>query len=159
MKKNKDKNVFISHHSKDDHNIGKLRTLLKKRRYNLKNSSVDSSRWNRAKNENYIRRLLRLRIHWAGTCIVLLSGTTHTRSWVNWEIEAAAKKGKRIIGVHCQGATDCELPEALKQHGSAVVGWNSERIIDALEGRINNFENPDGTLHPALYPEVSRGNC
>ncbi|MGD8782638.1 MAG: hypothetical protein PVH88_27245 [Ignavibacteria bacterium] len=55
----KTKNVFISHHSKDEENIAKLKSLLEKKGYHIKNSSIDSSKPNFAKNEEYVRRLLR----------------------------------------------------------------------------------------------------
>ena len=42
----KTKNVFISHYSKDEKNIDKLKNLLSKKGYTIKNSSVDSSRPN-----------------------------------------------------------------------------------------------------------------
>ncbi|MBC6995878.1 TIR domain-containing protein [Neolewinella lacunae] len=151
----KSSNVFISHHSKDDMHIGKMRELLARGGYSIKNSSVDSSRWNRATDEGYIRRLLRMRINWSGTCIVLLSDTTHSREWVNWEIETANRLGKRIIGVHCLGSTGCELPEALKKYGNAIVGWQSDRIIGAINGTINNFEEPDGSSSDALFSSSS----
>lgn len=153
--KSKSSNIFISHHSKDDEHIARMRTLLASNGYGFKNSSVDSTRWNKATNEDYVRRLLRMRINWAGTCVVLLSNTTHSREWVNWEIETANRLGKRIVGIHCSGSTGCELPEALKKYGNAVVGWQTDRIIGAINGSINNFEGPDGNSAPPLYSSDS----
>src|ERR1035437_5097644 len=95
----KSKNVFISHYHKDDENIGKLKVLLSGKGYTIKNSSIDSTKPNQANNEEYIRRLIRMRINWAGTFICLIGPNTHTRPWVDWEIKQANKKGKRIVGV------------------------------------------------------------
>ena len=39
-----------------------------------------------------IRRLLRMKISWAGTVVVLVGKETHSRPWVNWEIEQANKQ-------------------------------------------------------------------
>ena len=152
---NKSKNVFISHHSADEEHISKLKSLLSKRGYNLKNSSVDSSRWNRAKNEDYIKRLLSMRINWAGTCIVLISDTTHTRDWVNWEIKKANEKGKTIVGIHCHGHAGCEVPENLKTFGDAIVNWNPDKIIDAINGQYCEFEKPDGSPGNTMWPSTS----
>ena len=44
----KKKNVFISHFGKDDAHIGKLKDLLAKKGYTLRNSSIDSSKPNDA---------------------------------------------------------------------------------------------------------------
>ena len=40
MSTNKKKNVFISHHHKDDANVDKLTKLLKKNGYDIRNSSI-----------------------------------------------------------------------------------------------------------------------
>lgn len=140
----KSKNVFVSHFNKDEENIGKLKTLLSGKGYALKNASIDSTKPNRATNPEYIKRLLRMRIQWAGTFICLIGPKTHTREWVDWEIEQANKKGKRIIGVFINGASDSDVPANFEKYGDALVGWNSDRIIGAIDGFINNWENPDG---------------
>lgn len=140
----KSKNVFVSHFNKDEENIGKLKTLLSGKGYTLKNASIDSTKPNRATNPEYIKRLLRMRIQWAGTFICLIGPKTHTREWVDWEIEQANKKGERIIGVFINGASDSDVPANFEKYGDALVGWNSDRIIGAIDGSINNWENPDG---------------
>lgn len=153
----KEKNVFISHYGKDDEHIGKLKDLLSKKGYTIKNSSIDSTKPNRATNPEYIRRLLRLRIHWAGTFICLIGDKTHTREWVNWEIEQAAMKGKRIVGVYINGASEAEVPESFNLYGNALVGWTGDKIIEAIEGK-NNFEAPDGS--PRVSPDGTfRSTC
>ena len=118
---NKSKNVFISHYNKDEEHIKKLKELLRKKGYEIKNSSIDSTKPNQAKNEEYIRRLLRLRIHWSGTVIVLIGPRTHTREWVDWEIEQANKKGKRIVGVYIRGAGGSDVPQNLNLYGDALA--------------------------------------
>ncbi|MCU0323629.1 MAG: TIR domain-containing protein [Spirosomaceae bacterium] len=132
--KRKAKNVFISHFGQDEEHIGRLKTLLRNRGYQLKNSSIDSTKPNQASNPDYIKRLLRLRIHWSGTVIVLVGPETHTRPWVDWEIEQAHKKGKRIVGVYINGAGQSDIPEKLAKYGHAMVGWTGNKIIEALEG-------------------------
>ena len=87
----KEKNVFISHYGKNDEHIGKLKDLLGKKGYTLKNSSIDSTKPNEASNPEYIKSLLRSRIQWAGTTVVLIGPKTHTREWVNYEIEQSNK--------------------------------------------------------------------
>lgn len=141
---NKAKNVFISHYGKDDEQIGKLKELLDKKGYTLKNSSIDSTKPNEASNPDYIRALLRSRIEWAGTTIVLIGPETHTREWVDWEIEYSNKCGNRIVGIFIQGASESNVPEAFEKFGDALVGWQSGSVIDAIEGKNNSWERPDG---------------
>ena len=133
---NKSKNVFISHYNKDDESINKLRDLLNKRGYTLKNSSVEGSRRGKKISDRTIERLLRLRIHWAGTFICLIGPNTHSRPWVNWEIEQAHRKNKRIIGVYIHGAKENSIvPKNLEKYGHGLTGMNSDKIIDALNGK------------------------
>lgn len=141
----KSKNVFISHYHKDDNHIPKLQELVKEHGYNLKNSSISRDRPNNLKSEDGVKRLLRLRIQWASTVIVLIGPNTHKRPWVDWEIEQAHRKGKRIVGVYVNGAGDSDVPNKFNLYGDALIGWRAERIIAAIEGNINNFECPDGT--------------
>lgn len=128
--------AFVSHYNGDDEHIQRLKDLVGKKGYTLKNGSIDSTKSNWANNEEYIKRLLRLRIQWAGTFICLIGPQTHTRRWVNWEIEQAHKKNKHIIGIFINGAKeDSIIPENLEKYGHGLTGWNSGKIIDALEGK------------------------
>jgi hypothetical protein len=139
------KNVFISHFNEDEDHINRLKNLLSKNGYILRNSSIDSTKPNDAKNTEYIKKLLTSGIKWAGTTIILIGPKTHTRPWINWEIKQSLKQGNRIIGVFINGASDSDIPENFEKYGDALVGWISEKIIDAIEGRLNNWEKPDGT--------------
>jgi hypothetical protein len=154
MSTNRKKNVFISHHHKDDANVDKLTKLLKKNGYDIRNSSIRAKPANQERlkkgliKDETIRRLLRMKISWAGSVIVLVGKDTHSRPWVNWEIEQANKQGKKIVGVFEHGLKDkVELPTALEKYGTAQVGWDSGNIINAIEGKPD-FQNPDGTPSP-----------
>lgn len=154
----KEKNVFISHYSKDDEHIANIKDLLSDKGYILKNSSIDSTKPNEASNPDYIETLLKGRIQWAGTAIVLIGEKTHNRKWVNWEIEEANRQGKRIIGVFIQGAKDADVPEAFDKFGNSLVGWNSGKIIDAIEGKCDDFDNTDGIPRERKW-DPSRSDC
>ncbi|MCK9482195.1 MAG: TIR domain-containing protein [Bacteroidia bacterium] len=140
----KNKNVFISHKGEDDEHIQKLKSLLESKGYNLKNSSIDSSKPNDAHSEEYIKSILRPRIEWAGTLICLIGDKTAQSKWVNWEIEYATKEGKNIVGVFLHGATDSEIPDNLNVFADSIVAWNGKKIINAIENK-GNFENSDGS--------------
>ena len=138
------KNVFISHIHEDDAGLGKLKDLLAKNGLTIRDSSINSSNPNNAKNPDYIKSsILAPQIDWAGTLVVYVSHNTKDSEWVNWEIEYAAKHDKRIIGVWEHGTKDCELPSALKEYADAVVGWHGNSVIDAINGK-DGWENPDG---------------
>jgi len=162
MSTNKTKNVFISHHHKDDADVDKLTNLLQKNGYDIRNSSIRAKPANQERldkglvKDEVIKRLLRMKISWAGSVIVLVGKETHSRPWVNWEIEQAHRQGKPIVGVYENGLKDkVEIPDALEKYGtSQVVGWDPQSIISAIEGKPT-FQNPDGTPSPrkaGLHP-------
>lgn len=152
------KNVFVSHVHEDDSVLPELKDLLSRRGYEIRDSSIDSSRPNEAKDPDYIKsQILAPRIQWAGCIIVLISPDTHTSDWVDWEIEYAAKQGKRVIGVFVRGAQDSDVPRNLDVYADDVHGWSGPSIIDAIEGKTNDWINADGTVRPART--IARYKC
>jgi hypothetical protein len=160
----KRRHVFISHHHADDSRVDELTTLLSRAGNDVRNSSVRMKPANQRRfdegrvSEEAIRRVLRMKISWASTVVVLVGKETHTRPWVNWEIEQAHKQGKQIIGVYERGGTDAPLPSALEHYGTRIVSWNSDSIVDAIEGQDNRFENPDGASREPVHT-ATKGVC
>ena len=153
----KRRHVFISHHHKDDEHVEKLTSLLNKSGYDVRNSSIRAKpknqerlAQNRVKDET-IRRLLRMKISWASTTIVLIGKETHERKWVNWEIKQAHGQGKRIVGVFERGGTANDIPENFEKYGSSLQAWSSKSIVGAIDGSDNSFQNPDGTPRHATH--------
>lgn len=155
------RHVFISHHHADDSAVDKFTNLLKRSGYDIRNSSIRAKPANQQRlergevKEATIRRLLRMKVSWASRVVVLIGKETHQRPWVNWEIEQANKQGKRIVGVFIRGATDADVPPALEKYASAIVGWNSENIMSAVDGAENPFESADGTPRLPTRPRTT----
>lgn len=144
------KNVFISHVHEDDAGLEKLKSLLATKGMDIRDSSIHTGKFNDATSPEYIKsQILAPLIGWAGVLIVYVSPKTRDSSWVNWEIEYAAKQGKRIIGVWAYGEKECELPTALSEYADAVVGWNGDAIINAILGK-DGWERPDGRPCPSV---------
>ena len=158
------RHVFISHHHADDDEVTKLTELLGDRGFDIRNSSIRAKPANQRRLEQglvkdeVIRRLLRMKISWAATVVVLIGTNTHTRPWVDWEIEEAHRQGKRIVGVYIRGGTSADAPASLERYGSARVGWTTEGIISAIDGEDSLFQNPDGSPRAAVN-EASRSIC
>lgn len=141
-------NVFISHAGKDEGQIEKFKTLMiNKKGYHFKDSSIVESEPNNATNPDYIKSAYLIpSINWAGTVIVLIGKDTHKSDWVNWEIEYAMKLGKKVIGVYIYGEKGVTLPSALEDYGSACVGWDSNKIDEAIRGENPIWEDEDGNI-------------
>jgi hypothetical protein len=89
-----------------------------------------------------------MKMRWASQLIVVIGKETHSRPWVNWEIQIAHQLGKPIVGVYENGLKDqVEIPSNLEKYSSSNVGWRSDSVIDALEGG-GQFQNPDGSASP-----------
>lgn len=150
--------MFISHVHENDDGLGKMKDLLAKNGVTIRDGSINSEKPNAANAEDYIKsEILAPRIKWAGTFITYITPHTKDSEWVDWEIEYAEKLGKRIVGIWGHGHKDCEVPEALKKYADAVVPWNAEKIMDAIDGKLTNWEDPEGK--PIPVRPIARANC
>lgn len=152
------KNIFISHLHEDDAGLGKLKSLLKDNGMTIRDYSINADNPNNAHSEEYIKsQVLAPRIQQSGTLVVYVSPDTKDSTYVNWEIEYAQKQDKRIVGVWAHGEGGCEVPELLNDYADAVVGWTGNRIIDAINGKVDGWENPDGTQRTER--DIKRYSC
>lgn len=143
---NETKNVFISHIHEDDEGLNKLKDLLKNNGMTIRDYSISSDNPNNAKSEEYIKsEILAPRIQQSGTLVVYISPDTKGSKYVDWEIEYAHSRNKRIVGVWAWGEAGCEIPQSLDDYYDAIVGWNGGRIIDAINGDFDGYEAPDGS--------------
>jgi MTH538 TIR-like domain (DUF1863) len=106
------RNVFISHVHEDDEGLGKLRDLVAKNNMTIRDGSINADKPNEAKAPAYVKSdILAPRIKWAGTFIIYITPRTKDSEWVDWEIEYAEERGKRIVGIWAHGHNECESPK------------------------------------------------
>ena len=160
----KRRHVFVSHHHADDQHVTKLTDLLGRNNFEIRNSSIRAKPSNQERlkygrvPERTLKRLLRMKMSWASTVIVLIGKETHGRPWVDWEIRKANELGKRIVGVYARGGTEADVPPAFNDYGNALVNWHSEKIVAAIEGNDSSFERPDGEPRELAYA-TPRSRC
>ena len=148
----KDKNIFISHIHENDHKLRDLIGLLRRKGLQPRNYSITSDKPNNVRSERSIKRLLKRHIEPSPTLVVYITRDTRTSKWVNWEIETAAKMGKRIVGVWAHGDAGCPVPPALDRYHHTIVGWNGGNIVRAINGQLNNSYDSAGE------PMIPRSN-
>lgn len=137
------KNIFISHVHEDDALLPKLKDLISKAGMEVRDGSINSDKPNNANNPDYIwEKYLKPRLDWASTLVVLITHDTAQSDWVNREIKYAIEQGKNVVGVYAQGATDADIPEELAKHAAAIVGWQGDRVVDAINGNITGWDDP-----------------
>lgn len=153
------RNAFVSHIHEDDAGLPDLVKLLKRHGTEVRNYSITSDKENNAKSDEYIKtEILGPRINACSALVVYITPDTKSSKWVNWEIEYAKKQGKTVVGVWELGSAGCDIPEALEEVGDAIVGWNGENIIAAINGEYRGFEKPDGTPDKRPTP-ITRHPC
>lgn len=139
------KNIFISHIHADDDGLQKTKDIVRNKGFEIRDFSINASKPNNAKAEDYIKyQILAPRIKKCSVLMVYISPKTKNSHWVNWEIEFAKKMGLRIVGVWAHGHQGCDIPEELKNHADAIVGWNSDSMVKALTG-TPTFESYQAT--------------
>jgi hypothetical protein len=158
------RHLFISHHHRDDSLVDKFTSLLGGKGWDVRNSSIRAKPANQERlkrglvKDTVIKRLLRMKISWASTVVVLIGAQTHSRPWVNWEIDQAHIQGKRIVGVFEQGGKDSDIPTSLEKYASSIVGWSADSIQRAVDNAENSFESSDGSTRPPVNASVT-SNC
>lgn len=153
----KQTNIFVSHIHENDAKLPELINLLSRKGMKARNYSITADKPNNAKNEEYIKRILSRHIKPCKTLVVYITPQTRESKWVNWEIEHAARLGKRIVGIWAYGAAGCQLPEALKKYHHALVGWNGGNMVRAIDGRLNRSYNYEGQPMPQRKDIKYRG--
>lgn len=150
-------NIFISHRHEDDHLVGDLKKMLSGYGVDIRDSSITSETPNNAQSKEYIQQLLRDQIRWAGTIFVIVTPDTKNHEWVDWEIEYAESfPDKRIVGIWAPGTSEGDEPEGLADYADAMVHWDTQEIVDALEGK-DTWNGPDGG--PAPVKMIDRAAC
>ena len=151
-------NVFISHIHEEDEGLAKLKELLQSHGVSIRDASITAEKPNDAQNPDYIKsEILAPKIQWAGTMLVYISPDTHASEYVDWEVEYAHKLGKRIVGVWAWGEKDCPTPQAVEEYADAVVAWNADAIIQAVNGENDSWQTPVGAPIPSR--SIARYSC
>ncbi|WP_238916827.1 TIR domain-containing protein [Clostridium sp. YIM B02555] len=141
------KNLFFSYYFKNSNEYGDIIQKLKDRGYfDFKNGSLNEE--NPAQTTSQIKNDINAKIDWAGTVVVIIGPGTYTRSWVNYEIDYAAEKNKRIVGVYLYGQSSSKIPSSLRTLKDneykelALVRWNTDSIVNAIRG-TNSWDEGD----------------
>lgn len=128
----KPKKVFISYHSKGDSHFKNLImawSTNEKFALSIEDFSTDTNI--ESKDEAYLKRRMREQISKAESFIVFVGKDTHTRPWVEWEIEQAIELKKKIIAVKENRMH--KSPRSLLGCGAIwVYGFSEEGIRNAL---------------------------
>jgi hypothetical protein len=96
-------------------------------------------------------------IDWATTLVVLITPGAFERPCLDWLVEYAKGSNKRVVGLWPLAVDTPQMPYGLDCHADAVVPVTGGRVVAAICGEFDGWENPDGT--PYKPREISRHHC
>ena len=155
----KRRHVFISHHSKDDAEVSKLTDLLSRKGYDIRNSSVRAKPANQKRLEQglvkdeTIRRLLRMKISWAGATVTSARSTGRrsigrSRNRTGKERESSAS-GLRKVRTRLFPTTSTSIGMQLSVgKGTALSTPSTENSTTATVRTARSFPAPNNYSHP-----------
>ncbi|NOR57661.1 MAG: TIR domain-containing protein [Sulfurimonas sp.] len=130
--KNRKRRIFVSYyHAEDSKYKNTLKMWSKNSDFNLDfyDHSADVSI--KSTNEGVIRQVISTKINKSNLVICIVGKNTHSRKWVNWELEKAKKLNKRIIAVKIKSTY--KSPEALLNSGTKFINsFNKKDILNAI---------------------------
>lgn len=123
--------VFLSFRGEDKTLVDLYRGQAKNRNTDLDFIDFSLRAPFNSENAEYIRRGIRERIRQSSVTQVLITESTHKSKWIDWEIRESVRLGKGVIGVKLNDDPSVKIPDAIKEHGFRVVGWNHAEIRQA----------------------------
>ena len=81
-----------------------------------------------SENEEYIKQQIRRKLDMVSVTVCLFGRNTYKSPWVDWEIEASARKGKGLVGVRIRSNNFDIIPPALTNNEGIIVSWNHKEI-------------------------------
>lgn len=86
-----------------------------------------------SKDPDYVKKVIRERMHGTSLTIVIIGEKTHESEWVDWEIRETIANRKGVLGIRVKDAGNVRTPPALEEAGAEVIDWNPHDFDDAFE--------------------------
>ena len=129
--------VFISFIIEDENAVKGLRLLAKNPGYSDLEFYDESVRVPiNSVNAPYIKVRIREKIRRCGVVLCLISGATHTSSWVNWELETAIDMEKPIVAMAVKGVDSATLPAPIRNKGVRFYSWDPSSLKTYLNDAV-----------------------
>lgn len=125
------RNVFISFHIDDEHQVNLLRAQAKSERFDIEFRDYSV----KAPFDEKWKTNCRERIAQTSAFICMIGEKTAQREAVIWEINEAHRQGKKVIGVRIYRDKNHPIPKPLLQNGAPILDWNLAKISKLLEER------------------------
>lgn len=123
--------AFLSFVEEDLNVVNLFRGQAKNKNSDLEFADYSIKEPFNSRNADYIKSGITAQIKLANLTICLYGPTTHSSSWVNWELQKSLDLGKPIMGVQLydDGRTKY-YPSPLEN--KTRVGWNIDSIVQTM---------------------------
>jgi hypothetical protein len=124
--------LFIVHsyqHAQLCHDL--IGMLSKHPRFEFRDLSIQDIRQVEGANAA-VSRAIRKRIKQADAVLAFTCPVATTSGWMQWEIKAARKAGKKIIGI--VPPADKRISSLVRSHAAQIVAWDAEAIVQCIRG-------------------------
>lgn len=123
--------LFITHAWRHDGDYNRLvNLLLAAPLFKWRNYSVPRHDPLDANNALRLRQALDRQIRPVNAVLIISGMYVNYRDWIQYEMEIAQHYNKPMIGIRPRGAE--RTPKAVQQAAWAMVGWNTNSIVQAI---------------------------
>mgnify|MGYP003886911905 CR=1 FL=1 len=128
--------LFISHAWDHDDDYNRLVALLHDHEdFDWDNHSVPKDHPLQLQTGPKLRDGLRRKMHYCHALLVISGMYAGNRTWMQQEIDIAARYRKPIIALRPYGAS--KVPRAVRDAANATVGWRGPSIVEAIRTLVD----------------------
>lgn len=127
--------VFISFVSEDLDHVRGLRLMAANPSFELEFYDQSIKTWINSVQAPYIKSILREKIKRSSITVCLVSRTTASSEWVDWELAESQRAGNRIIAMGTKDVigVPVKMPKFLTDNNIFVWEWNVEKLKELLK--------------------------
>lgn len=128
------KRVFMSFVSEDKQRVQGLRLLAANPDFDLEFYDESLQTPINSSNAEYVKSRIREKINRTSITVCLISESTHTSNWVDWELQVSHEKGNAIIAMALKDVERAVLPKLIKQLGLTFYAWDPAHLQRLIQG-------------------------
>lgn len=127
--------IFISFRGEDQFRVFTLRGLAEFKNVTFEWDDVSLREAIKSRDENYIKGVIRPKIHSCDMCLCMIGENTHkSRNWIPWEITLAIGERKEVIAMRFKNSDNAITPKILMDNYIVPFNWD----VDKLFKKINS---------------------
>jgi hypothetical protein len=128
------KRVFLSFAYEDVDQVKGLRLLAANPNYDLEFYDESLQVAVNSLDAEYVRRRIRDKINRSSVTVCLISKTTYSSTWVDWELHESYEQGNTLIAMALKGVDRAVLPQLIRDLQLAFHPWDPAQLTTLISG-------------------------